>query len=296
MQNTFTISAVIPSYNRENTIKRCIDSILNQSYPVFEIIVVDDGSTDQTLNIIKTEYGDVVRIIRQNHKGAQAARNVGIRAAKGQYIAFLDSDDEWLPNKLELQVRELHKDKDVVICGDGYIQRDWNENVPIVYRKNINDDKGVKKGSKKILRMNGKSGTVYRAILRESFCLFSLLLTSKESLLEIGLLDENVPSFQEWDTAIQLAKVRRFSYIQKPMFIYHLHDGETISKSTRKEIDGLEYICQKYKYEILNQLGNQGMVEKYRELMRKCVTYKDKRLIKYFIFYILGRINVFVLK
>ena len=105
MKEKFEISVVIPAYNREKTIKRCIDSAMRQTYAASEIIVVDDGSTDKTLNIIEKEYNGAVRVIKQKHKGAQAARNAGIRIAQGEYIAFLDSDDEWLLDKLEAQIK-----------------------------------------------------------------------------------------------------------------------------------------------------------------------------------------------
>ena len=82
MKEKFEISVVIPAYNREKTIKRCIDSAMRQTYAASEIIVVDDGSTDKTLNIIEKEYNGAVRVIKQKHKGAQAARNAGIRIAQ----------------------------------------------------------------------------------------------------------------------------------------------------------------------------------------------------------------------
>lgn len=292
----YRISAVIPAYNREKTIKRCVDSVLNQIYPIYEIIVVDDGSTDKTLAIIEKEFGDRVSVIRQNHKGAQAARNTGVRVARGEYIAFLDSDDEWLPDKLKLQVQELDKNRGAVICGDGYIQTDWLKEIPTVYRNSGYNQNLNRTGTRKILRMNGKSGYVYKEVLKKSFCLFQGLLTSKENLVQIGLLDENVPSYQEWDTAIRLAEVKEFVYIHKPLFVYHLHDGETISKSSRKEIDGLEYILDKYKYEILCELGCEGLTEKYKVLLRKCLVYKDKRAVHYLIRFILGRMHIFKLK
>lgn len=296
LDNPYRISAVIPTYNRENTIKRCLDSILNQTYPIFEIIVVDDGSTDKTVDIIEKEYAGRVTVFRQKNKGAQAARNAGIRMAKGDYIAFLDSDDEWLPDKLKLQVRELDKNAEAVICGDGYIQTDWAKNIPVIYRKSENIKRQHRTGSRRMFSLNGRSGFVYNALLRESFCLFQGMLTSKESLIKIGLLDENVPSFQEWDTAIRLAKIREFSYIHKPLFVYHLHDGETISKSQKKAIDGLEYICDKYKYEIMNQLGSKALVQRYKELMKMCALYKDSRAFQYFIKYIIGTVNIFIFK
>ena len=294
MKEKFEISVVIPAYNREKTIKRCIDSAMRQTYAASEIIVVDDGSTDKTLNIIEKEYNGAVRVIKQKHKGAQAARNAGIRIAQGEYIAFLDSDDEWLLDKLEAQIKELKVNSDAVICGDGIIQQDWTDSIPKAYDAAERKNKRV--GLKRLFRLKGKSGYVYKEILNNSFCLFPALLTSRKNLLEIGMLDENVPSYQEWDTAIRLAKKYEFIYLHKPLFVYHLHDGETISKNLQKDVDGLEYIYEKYQVEIIEQLGSSGLTKKYKELMEKCAQYKDIRILKYFWKYILGRMNVFIIK
>ena len=296
LKDPYQISAVIPTYNREKTIARCIKSVLNQTYPVFEIIVVDDGSTDNTLHIIEREFADSVTVVRQKHKGAQAARNVGIHMATGQYIAFLDSDDEWMPDKIELQVRELKQNKYAVVCGNGYIQRDWANDVPDVYRKQGHGKGQYKQGARRLLKLEGKSGFVYKSALTKSFCLFPALLTSKGNLEKIGLLDESVPSFQEWDTFISLSKEFEVAFIQKPLFIYHLHDGDTISKGLKKDIVGFEYICDKYKYEILNQLGAKVLVQRYKEIMKRCFIYKDLRIFKYLVKYLLGTINIFVFK
>lgn len=290
----YKISVVIPIYNRQKTIERCLDSVLNQTFPAYEIIVVDDGSNDRTLAIIRQKYDKQVIIIKQNHKGAQVARNTGIKAAKGEYIAFLDSDDEWAPNKLELQVQVLVQRPKAVICGNGYIQTEWKEKEPKVYEESYS--KKTNAHSKKIMQLNGKSGNVYKQILNHSFCLFQTLLAPKKSLVEIGLLDEKVPSYQEWDTAIRLAKNNEFFFIQKPLFIYHLHDGETISKSTKKAIDGMEYNCKKFQYEILAQLGSRALTQRYYGLLRQCIKYKDKRFFLYLLKYCMGKLNIFCLK
>lgn len=102
------ISVIIPVYNREHCVRRAIDSVLAQTQKNFEIVVVDDGSQDSSVEILKT-YGDAIRLICQKNAGASAARNAGIRAARGQWIAFLDSDDEWRPGKLECQLQLLEK-------------------------------------------------------------------------------------------------------------------------------------------------------------------------------------------
>ena len=108
------ISVVIPSYNRVGTVTRAIDSVLAQTYPHFEIIVVDDGSTDNTSDMLNERYRDRVRLVRQPNMGPAAARNAGVAAARYDLVAFLDSDDYWLPRKLEVQV-PLMADEAVVL-------------------------------------------------------------------------------------------------------------------------------------------------------------------------------------
>lgn len=290
-QCRYNISVIIPTYNRRDTIERCISSVIKQSYPAYEIIVVDDGSKDGTIDIIELKYKNNVKLVKQKHKGAQAARNLGIKVALGEYVAFLDSDDEWINNKLELQVAELEKKPNAVICCNGYLQTDWNKKIPKIYANNYQ-----KANTRKIMKLLGKNGYVFRYLLSYSFCLFPGLLTSKKNLVEIGLLDEKVPAYQEWDTAIQLAKKNEFVFINKPLFIYHLHDGKTISKSTKREIDGMEYNTRKFQYDILEQLGPQALTQRYYIILCKCLRYKDKRAIEYLFKLCFSKINVFLLK
>lgn len=113
------VSAVIPAYNSARYVGRAIRSVLQQSYPNLECIVVDDGSTDDTSAVIAS-FGRSVRHIRQANAGASAARNAGIRAAAGRYIAFLDSDDYWLSTKIELQVPLLASDSRIVLVASGF--------------------------------------------------------------------------------------------------------------------------------------------------------------------------------
>lgn len=105
-KNNPKVSVIIPTYNRAHLIGRAIKSVLNQTYKDFEIIIVDDGSTDKTEEVVKDFKDERVRYIRrEKNKGGSAARNTGIKAARGEYIAFQDSDDEWLPEKLEKQMK-----------------------------------------------------------------------------------------------------------------------------------------------------------------------------------------------
>lgn len=113
------ISVVIPAFNNERWIGRALDSVRAQTCPPAEILVVDDGSTDQTA-AVAAGYGDAVRLIRQANAGASAARNTGIAAASGNWIAFLDADDEWLKEKLERQVQILRRHPDLAWCTGNY--------------------------------------------------------------------------------------------------------------------------------------------------------------------------------
>src|SRR5271156_236898 len=108
MNDKVMVSAIIPTYNRGYVVGKAIDSILNQTYDNIEIVVVDDGSTDNTQEKLK-EYGDRIRVVYQKNSGPSAARNHGVRASRGEFIACLDSDDVWMPTKIERQVSLLQQ-------------------------------------------------------------------------------------------------------------------------------------------------------------------------------------------
>lgn len=240
------VSVVVPAYNREKTIERCIQSIKRQTMQPYEIVLVDDGSTDQTVRLAEGIPCKYLKILRQNHKGAQAARNLGILNAKGNYIAFLDSDDEWLPEMLEREMEYL-------------LQRQGN---CVVYSAcYVNDDKG-----KRVLRRLERTGNVYRRLLLQEGPMFQSMLVKKSLLYKIGLLDENVVAYQEWETAIRLAKRTEFIYIREPLFIYHCHSGETISKNLKKGIQGYLYIVKKYRKDIIKVHGFKGLAIHYKRL------------------------------
>jgi glycosyltransferase involved in cell wall biosynthesis len=107
------VTVVIPTFNRARSLGRAIDSVLAQTYTNFELIVVDDGSTDNTPELL-ARFANRIQVIRQPNSGPSVARNTGIRAARGKFIAFLDSDDEWLPEKLEQQVPLMHDERIVL--------------------------------------------------------------------------------------------------------------------------------------------------------------------------------------
>ena len=134
----------MPTYNREKTIKRAIDSILEQTYQDFEIIIVDDNSKDNTEQIVKSiEDRRIIYIRNEENKGANASRNIGIEMARGEYIAFQDSDDEWLKEKLEYQLEELKVNRADIVASAFYKYVDKQESIvpsKIKEDKNIYED------------------------------------------------------------------------------------------------------------------------------------------------------------
>jgi len=233
------ITIIVPVFNRENTIKRCLESVKNQTYNIDEIIVINDCSTDNTVKKVKL-FDNTIKIINyKNNYGAQKARNAGIAAAKNDWIAFLDSDDEWLPNKIEKQISALKKvnyDPWTVVHGDCFV-------------RNIDSDKNK---HWHLDYLDGKN--VYKQLLSQSSTFFPSILTSKIALSQINLLDENTPSYHEWDTSIRLAKYCRFIHIQEPLFIYYIHNN-TISNNSNKSVNGYQYIINKFKDEIIELCG-----------------------------------------
>ena len=237
------ISVVIPAKNRARTLPSCLDSVLAQTFPPTEVIVVDDGSNDDTKQIVESYSNRSVRYVRLiDGAGAQAARNLGIRLATHDWIAFQDSDDIWLETKNDRQIKELvkyHFDPNKVIYCD-CVRREVNTGI-CSYMDNGDFE-----------------GNSYSKLLVKPGPMFQGILVSKSALQRIGFLDEKCPSYQEWETSIRLAKLNDFVHIKEALFEWHWHDGETISKDVRRNILGYQYVIEKHKDEIIAHHGQRG--------------------------------------
>lgn len=246
------ISVVIPAHNRSKYIERAILSVIAQDFSNIEIIVVDDGSTDNTVQIAQEyagRYQNVRLIEHERKKGAQAARNTGISIARGKWIAFLDSDDEWLPGSLSSRYEVAVKHDFQVIHSECYVVR-----FPNLERK--------------LFGIPALSGMVFREILSKPGPMFQGLLVKKTALEHIGYLDERILSFQEWDTSIRLSQYFAFGFVQEPTFIYHCHGDETISKDRLREARGYEQIIYKHKENIKGVIGRKGLAKHYEVIGR----------------------------
>jgi glycosyltransferase involved in cell wall biosynthesis len=184
-RHTPLISVVIPTYNRGWTLGEAVDSVLSQEYPAYELIVVDDGSTDNTPDVLDT-YGDRITVIRQKSRGVSAARNRGVQGAAGSLIAFLDSDDLWLPGKLATQAAFFQARPDALICQT---EETWVRNGRRVNPKN---------------RHKKPSGDIFMPSLELCLVSPSAVMMRRELFEEMGGFDESLPACEDYDLWLRI--------------------------------------------------------------------------------------------
>jgi glycosyltransferase involved in cell wall biosynthesis len=243
------ISVVIPAYKRSHIIERTIRSVLEQNYQDFEILVVDDGSRDDTELVVASLSKEESRIryfCHDTNRGAQAARNTGVKAAKGEWIIFLDSDDYFTPNSLEVRMLAAQREGAKVINSQCIVLKE--------------DEGSTVYGTPPL------NGYIYRSLLHYCGPLFSGLLIAKEALEKIGYLDEQIISYQDWDTVIRLAKYYPFGFVSEPTFIYDCRGDDNISKNMVREAEGYKQVFNKHFFEIVRKLGPQVVAHHYRHI------------------------------
>ena len=228
------VSAIITTHNRSpKTVLRAVNSVLNQTYERIELIVVDDSTPEyfQRQDVENTVRGASDKILYIKHptpRGANAARNTGLAYAKGYYVAFLDDDDEWSPNKIEEQLKGFTDNTiALVYCG-----------MVIINEKQ--DKRRERKGT-------FKKGYVYNELLKRNFIgSTSNPLIKRACIDRVGRFDIDLRSSQDYDLWLRLAKKYPVSYVEKPLLNYHSHDNERISTNLDKQISGKEYINEKF--------------------------------------------------
>ncbi len=241
------VSVVVPAYNRAATIDNCLRSVQAQTHQDWEAIVVDDGSRDGTPEVVAqlAREDSRIRLIRRDrNRGAQAARNVGIRSAQGNWIAFLDSDDQFLPHSLEARLEVAKKEKALIVHSESNV---------------IEAD-----GSMRPYNVPPMAGWIYQRLLEGEGPMFPGLLVSRDALRRINYLDERIVAFQEWDTAIRLAKYYPFGFEGRPTFIWDCRTPDTISKDLLRSGRGYEQVFHKHYVAILRWVGPRALARHYR--------------------------------
>ena len=194
------VSVIIPTYNRAQMLRQAVDSALEQDYPRTEILVIDDGSADET-PIMLADYEDRIRFFRQENTGVSAARNLGIRASRGELIAFLDSDDYWLPGKLAIQADWFLRHPGALICQTEEI---WIRN-----GRRVNPR----------LKHRKREGDIFIESL--SLCLVSpsAVMLRRSLLDETGLFDPELPACEDYDLWLRISSRYRVGLIEKPLLV-----------------------------------------------------------------------------
>lgn len=217
-----TVSVIIPTFNRADSVPGAISSALNQTAPPAEVIVVDDGSTDSTHDQLMG-FGGSIKTVAIPHSGLPSvARNAGIRAAKGELIAFLDADDEWLPDKLELQQAVLEKNGEIgLVCGNCRVRSTkWS---------------GVDGG----LYFEGKirERPTFRDLLRRNVVVNSTALVARTAMDLAGLLDEDplLRGVEDYDLWLRIAQYAELRFIPTPLAIYSDRADSIRSAQTRSQ-------------------------------------------------------------
>ena len=240
-----TISAIISTYKREiSIVKRALDSVVNQTYKIFEIILVNDNPEDKETDleirklISSEEYKchNIKYIVVEKNGGACKARNIGLKNAKGKYVAFLDDDDEWLPRKNEVQISAFLNNSNIrmVYCNVEYFYEEINK-TEVLYSE------------------NQPTGRIFDETLaknRIGSCSFPMFRT--DALKEIGGFDEKMPAFQDWELYLRFTKKYEVGYVPEICVRYHEYVGERISKNHSKRVEAFEMIRASYKQDIRN--------------------------------------------
>lgn len=207
MRHSPRITVIIPTYNRASIVPRAIDSVLAQTYTDYEIIVVDDASTDETGILLVNKYNNKISCIRkEKNEGLAAARNTGIRAARGVYTAFLDDDDAWLPEKLALQLKVMEEDPAVGLVYCGYLHADDNDTILATVRPE-------------------KRGNVFHDLLYQNHITgsASAVLIKTEVLHAAGYFNASLSACEDWDLWIRISRLCAVDFVDAPLVKWCVH-------------------------------------------------------------------------
>lgn len=212
------VSIIVPAYNCAPFVGEAIQSVLEQEYPHKEIIAVNDGSSDSTLSALKA-FGDRIIVVDQPHGGAGAARNTGLRHAKGDYIAFLDGDDVWFPGKLSLQVRYLeeHAHVGLVFTGWTVCAEPGDGSSALLARPTGSVQDTVIEPS--------RSGWVYHRLLLDCILNTSTVVIRRWVVQQTGEFDETLRSGQDYEYWLRISRMTEIHKLAAPLAVYRHHGG-----------------------------------------------------------------------
>ncbi len=219
------VSVVIATFNRAHYIREAIDSVLAQTFTDYEIIVVDDGSTDETRKVVQS-YGNKVRYFYRDHTNQSGATNFGVSVARGEYVAFLDDDDLWLPKKLEVQMEVLENNLEIGwVCNEAYY---------------LDETDGT------VLHWKKKPGNreTFASLYEENFIHHPSVVLRKKFLDEVGGFDPELNTTQDYDLWLRLAKVCQLRYIDVPLTKIRFHAKNKHKNKVQKLKDRVRVVSK----------------------------------------------------
>ena len=243
------VSVIIPTYNRASVLQRAIRSVLAQTFRDFELIVVDDGSSDSTTDLLESFDGKLKAVVQKNH-GVSAARNLGIKRSTGALLAFLDSDDEWLPEKLARQTALFDGKDPHFVCHTNEI---WLRNGQELPQKGIH----LKQG-----------GRFFPRALERCLISPSSVMISRTLIDRVGWFDEDLPAAEDYDLWLRITAFHEVDFVPERLVIKHGGMADQLSQAT-PAIDRFRIRA------ILKIVENPALPSDYREaavreLIRKC--------------------------
>lgn len=252
------VSVVIPTFNSERWIRGALDSVLAQTHPRREIVVVDDGSKDGTVDVLLS-YGDAIKVVRQPNAGAYAARNTGVAAGSGEFVAFLDADDRWEPAKLERQLALFANRPEVgLVFSDGLVVGE-----------------GIR--PYRFLEVSpGARGRVFRALVRRNFIPQSSVVIRRSLLDRLGPFApvRLAADYHKW---LQAALVSELDYVDEPLITYTVH-GSNISRNLLAQQESMLGMLVGLRAAGLSPEDDRALAERILDLrMRLAIGRRDLR-------------------
>jgi glycosyltransferase involved in cell wall biosynthesis len=248
MAKQVKVSVIIPTYNSVRYVTEAIDSVLTQTYRDFEILVVDDGSKDETSEVLTKRYGDSIRYLYKENGGVSSARNYGIERAEGKYIAFLDADDIWLPEKLEKQVDLLEKHPEVGLCYVSTQRVDEDLN----FLNKIEAKSYADYCETLLLNLNIVAGSCSSAMVR------------RDIISQTDGFDAKFSTYADWEFWLRLSLLTEFAPVKEDLVKYRMVKGSMSSKPEVSKLDALG---------VLDKFFNlPNLPQKYKQLKNKAIS------------------------
>ncbi len=244
------VTVVIPVFNRERTVVAAIESVLRQTYQSIEVIVVDDASTDGSIDAVRSVSDPRVRLVEAGtNRGAPGARNLGIATATGEFVAFQDSDDEWLPTKLQRQMDLFESRVVAVYCGMAIVEPQGSGRINVRYNPPSN--------------IPNPSGDLLNLLLESSIVSTQTLVVRRNALDVVDGFDESLPATEDWDLAIRLAKIGPIIFVDD-LLVVQRFSANSLTRNAASRLSALQQVVEKHLDEY--QLRPRVLARRYYEL------------------------------